>query len=62
VQAEEKKADVEKKKNAPKRVFCRKYDGYEDFCKGRFLNCIALFGLTQLVSNISRGYDESQFS
>lgn len=29
-----KKQNVEKKKNAPKRVFCRKYDGYEEFCKG----------------------------
>jgi len=30
----EKKPDVNTKKNSPKRVFCRKYDGYEDFCKG----------------------------
>jgi len=30
----EKKPDVNSKKNSPKRVFCRKYDGYEDFCRG----------------------------
>jgi len=37
VQGIAKKMDVEQKKNAPKRVFCRKYDGYEEFCKGETL-------------------------
>lgn len=31
----EKKPDVDASKNMAKRTFCRKYDGYEDFCSGR---------------------------
>lgn len=34
VKGSDKKPDLDSSKNIAKRTFCRKYDGYEDFCSG----------------------------
>jgi len=46
----EKKVDLNTKKNSAKRVFCRKYDGYEDFCRG-LLQCKNYCEQCQLSAN-----------
>ena len=50
VQGIDKKQDVDLKKNAPKRVFCRKYDGYDEFCKGEARLLIVFSTISQLIA------------